>query len=208
MVQDMIEQALATGVRLAPLDVDQYHRMLEGGILLEGAPIELLDGVLVYKDRSAIGGEPMTVGPSQAQGVKRLQRIATRVDPLGCHLYCQAPITLAPRHEPEPDGVIARGTADDYSDRHPGPGDVLVVFEVADSSLSTDRTVKSRIYADAGIPSHVLVDLPDRRVELYEAPLPGQGRYDQVASFTPGQKFVVQLVEGRTVELTAAELLP
>lgn len=203
-----IEEALATGVRLAPLDVEQYHRMIGGGILPEGAPIELLDGALVYKDRSAVGGEPMTVGPSHALVVKRLQKMAPRLNPFECHMYCQAPITLSPRHEPEPDGVIARGSAEDYGDRHPGPGDVLAVFEAAESSLAADRTVKLRIYADAGIPQYVLIDIPDRQVELYTEPVVREGRYARKTVLTSVQTLRLHLDADRTLEIAVAEVLP
>ncbi len=142
MVSRILEEARAAGLRLAPLTVEQVHRMIATGILPEGAPIELLDGALAYKDRAATGGGARTVGPSHSLVVKRMEQLAARVAPFGCHLFCQGPTTLAETQEPEPDAVIARGSVDDYPDRHPGPSDLLLVFEVADSSLATDRTVK------------------------------------------------------------------
>lgn len=163
-------------VRLAPLTVDQYEAMIAQGILPEGEPIELIDGLLVPKDRSAAGGDPMTVGPEHQLVVKKLTRLAPRFDALGCHLSIQGPVRLPPQDEPEPDAAVVAGAPEDYLRRHPGPAEVWSVIEVADSSLARDRTTKLRIYAAAGIQQYVIVNLVDRRVEVHEEPLQ-DGRY-------------------------------
>ncbi len=208
MVSRILEEARAAGLRLAPLTVDQYHRMIEQGILLEGAPIELLDGTLVYKDRAAIGGGFMTVGPSHNLVIKRILKLASRVESLGCHLYCQGPVTLAEQEEPEPDGVIARGTPEDYAKRHPGPSELPVLIEVSDSSLAIDRTVKQRIYADSGIPQYVIVNIPEVQVELYEQPLVGQGRYARSTVLRPGQILSLKLGPQATLDVAVEQILP
>lgn len=208
MVSRILEDAHQSGLRLAALTVEQYHRMIATGILPEDLSIELLDGALVYKDRSAAGGAPMTVGPAHALVVTRIQRLASRVEPYGCYLYCQRPVSLSETQEPEPDGVIARGRPEDYADRHPSPADVLVAIEVADSSLATDRTVKQRIYADSGIPRYVIVNIPDRQIELYEEPLAGQGRYAQVTVLRPGQILSLPLGPDAALEVPVEQILP
>ena len=208
MVSRILEDVHQSGLRLASLTVEQYHRMIATGILPEDPSIELLDGALVYKDRSAAGGTPMTVGPAHALVVKRLQRLSSRVEPFGCHLYCQAPVTLAETQEPEPDGVIARGCPEDYAHRHPSPADVLVTIEVSDSSLAADRTVKLRIYADSGVPRYVIVNIPDRQIELYEQPLVGQGRYAQVTVLRPGQTLSLPLGPESTLDVPVEQILP
>lgn len=161
-----LQVAVAETTELVPLTVDQYHRMLETGILSESEPIELLDGLLVKKDR----GDARTVKPLHASTLSRLLSIVTSLS--GCHLRIQDPITVRPSHEPEPDAAIVRGRPQDYSDRHPEPGDVVSVIEISESSLDHDRTTKLRIYAAAGIAQYVIVNLVDRRVEVYEEPDP------------------------------------
>ncbi|MFO1351745.1 MAG: hypothetical protein U1F68_14175 [Gammaproteobacteria bacterium] len=95
---------------LVTLTVAQYHRMVEAGILPEGEPIELIDGLLVKKNR----GAGMTAHPLHALVVSRLIRLAPSLEALGYHLRLQNPITIAPPHEPEPDAAIVRGTPAAY----------------------------------------------------------------------------------------------
>lgn len=160
---------------LLTLTVDQYHRMLETGILTNGEPIELLDGLLVVKDR----GRARTLSPLHALLVSRLMKLAPEIEALGAHLRLQSPITIAPRNEPEPDGFIVAGSIEDFADRHPGPGDVSCVIEVAESSIKgrseLERPLPQLGLAVAGedaLPDHAVRDLVqvsmERLVELDE----------------------------------------
>lgn len=194
--------------RMARIDVDQYHRMLDAGILREGEPIELLDGFLVYKDRSGRGDDPMTIGKRHQLVVKLLTRVERLLDPHGCHLQIQGAITLPPHHEPEPDGAIVRGQPRDYVDRHPGPVDVSSVIEVAESSLGADRTSKLAIYAAAGIPQFVLINLIDNRIELFEEPVPSTGRYQRSSLLGPGDAVPLHLGGSTRLGIPASDLLP
>jgi Putative restriction endonuclease len=76
--------------------------------------------------------------------------------------------------------MIVVGEPDRYRDRHPGPGEVSCVLEVAESSLLRDRTVKLRLYAQAAIPQYVLVNLVDERLEIHEEPVAGEYRLSRV----------------------------
>src|SRR4051794_1020260 len=89
---------------LLPLTVDQYHQMIDRGIVPEGEPYELLDGYVVRKDRSAAGDDPMTIGDEHAWAVMKLVRLAPKFDRLGCHLRPQLAVELPPYNRPEPDG--------------------------------------------------------------------------------------------------------
>ena len=90
---------------IIPLTVGQYHGMIEAGILTEGEPIELLDGLLVRMSR----GEGMTTSPLHSLGVSKLNLLL--FEALGafrCHVRIQSPVTLPPRDEPEPDRAADR----------------------------------------------------------------------------------------------------
>src|SRR5262249_338125 len=107
--------------------------------------------------------------------------------PGGWCVRIQSAITLSDS-EPEPDLAVARGDERTYLTRHPGPADLGVVVEVADSSLYHDRVDKGRIYAREGLPIYWIVNLVDRRVEVYTAPTgpaPSPG-YGQVQDYAPG----------------------
>ena len=150
----------------------------------------------------------MTVGHAHKLVVNRLLNIVPRLDSFGCHLSIQNPITLPPRHEPEPDGAIVRGVPEDYGDRHPGPADVLCVIEVAETSLLYDRTTKQRIYAGAEIPQYVLVNIPGRQIEIYGDPLTVEGRYSSQVVVQSPQSLRLALGLERHLEILVDDLLP
>lgn len=194
--------------RIARLTVDQYHQMIKSGILREGAPIELLDGVLVYKDRSARGRDPMSIGELHALVVTLLADLGPALRSRGCHVRAQNPILLPPHHEPEPDGAIVKGVPRDYATRLPGASDVACVIEVADSSLAYDQTTKLQVYAQAGIPQYVIINLVGAQIEVYEQPVPAEGRYVQAAVVKAGETLTLLAGQAGTLQLPAAQLLP
>jgi Uma2 family endonuclease len=163
----------------------------------------------MYKDRAAAGGKPMTVGPGHQCVINKLAELVTVIRRHGCHLAIQAPIRIPPDSEPEPDASIVAGAPGDFIRRHPGPSEVFCVIEVADSSLVHDRTVKHRLYASARIPQYVIVNLVDRRVEVYSNPRPARGRYKDATIRTRDQAVALSVGPGRKpVILRAKELLP
>ena len=142
------------------LTVEQYHTMISTGILIDGDPVELLEGWLVIK---------MPKNPPHSFTTQMLREILAAMLPLGWFVDDQEPITTEDS-EPEPDLSIVRGERRMYCDRHPSPEDLELVVEVADSSLERDRNIKKRIYARAGIPVYWIVNLPERQIEVYSQP--------------------------------------
>lgn len=189
MVTTFLEEAArGEAPPLVPISADLYHRMIDRGILQEGAPIELIDGLLVRKDRSARGENLMTYGRRHALLLHRLSHwLSDWANAAGCFLHNQAPVMLNEFSVPEPDLSIVRGANDDYMEDHPGPGDLPLVIEVADSSVSTDRSTKQRLYASAGIPAYWIVNIPDAQVEVYEQPDAASGKYQPPTIYRAGQ---------------------
>src|SRR5215472_13831201 len=110
MAGTLLEQiAIGEAPPFMPINVEQYHQMIRLGILPEGAPIELIDGLLVWKDRRARGGAPVSHDPRHASTISRLQRLGQRLEPFDCHLRIQLPVTLSDTSEPEPDAAIVKG---------------------------------------------------------------------------------------------------
>jgi Uma2 family endonuclease len=196
------------GGRVVPLTVKQYHQMIQHGILREGEPYELLNGLLVRKDRSAAGGDPMTTGHHHVLAVKLLVELNPKLRRLGCHMSSQQPLSLPPHDEPEPDGAIVKGAPTDYRNRNPAPGDVTCVIEVSDSSLQQDRDAKSRIYASAGIPMYLIVNLVDRTIEQYTQPSPKKGRFEQSAVLRRGDRIELPAAGGKILKVAVRSLLP
>jgi Uma2 family endonuclease len=140
--------------------VAQYHQMIRSGVLSDDDPVELLNGWLVIK---------MAKNPPHRAAALLVRHELERVAPTGWYVEAQEPITLE-TSEPEPDAVLVRGTTRDYLDRHPGPADVALVVEVADTRLERDRILKKQLYAAAGIPVYWLLNLVDRQLEVYTEP--------------------------------------
>jgi Uma2 family endonuclease len=151
---------LARGAALRRFSVDEYHRMIDAGILDEDDGVELLEGYVVLK---------MARNPPHDTALQRTRKRIEALVPLGWEVRIQCAVTL-PDSEPEPDVAIARGDERTYSTRHPGPADLGLVVEVAESTLAGDRGDKARIYARAGVVCYWIVNLVDRQVEVYTAP--------------------------------------
>jgi hypothetical protein len=193
--------------RIARLTVDQVHAMIKAGIVHEGAPIELIDGVLVHKDRSASGEDPMSIGKEHRLVVSLLAELDAELARRGCHMQTQNPLSLPPYDEPEPDGTILRGRPRAYTDRVPGAADAGSVIEVADSSLTYDRKTKLALYARASITQYVIVNLNGQCVEIYEQPSP-DGSYQHVAVRRAGETVALRLPDGERFEIPADRILP
>lgn len=143
------------------LTVEEYYRMAEAGIFSEDDRVELIEGEII---------DMAPIGTAHASMVKRLNSIFTLGAGTRAVVSVQDPIRLNPRNEPQPDLALLRHRADYYRDAHPGPADVLLVVEVADSSLRYDVDVKLPLYARHGIPEVWIVDLEHRRLEIYRRP--------------------------------------
>ncbi|MDP8924743.1 MAG: Uma2 family endonuclease [Chloroflexota bacterium] len=138
---------MAVALRRRTFTADEFERMAEAGILGEDERVELIEGEIVWMS---------PIGPNHSWCVKRLNalfaRLGDRVIP-----SIQDPIRLHDRLEPQPDVVLVRPDAP--RDRHPTPADILLVIEVASSSISVDRDVKGPMYARAGIADYWIFDL-------------------------------------------------
>ena len=143
--------------------VDDYYRMAESGILREDDRVELIDGEIIAM---------APIGPGHAATVEDLGDRLRAVLPASARLRSQNPVHLGLRAEPDPDLVIVKRREDGYRTEHPQPADVLLLIEVADSSLVYDRQTKAPMYARAGIPELWIVNLIDRAIEVYRDPSP------------------------------------
>jgi Uma2 family endonuclease len=140
--------------------VPEYHKLIEIGILTENDNLELLDGYLVHKTSR---------NPPHDAAIQKIMKRLFRILPPDWELRIQSAITLS-RSEPEPDLAVVRGDATRYLVNHPGPADIGLVIEVADSTLNADRIDKGRIYAEATIAYYWIVNLVDKQIEVYTHP--------------------------------------
>jgi len=156
--------------------VDEYYRMGEAGVFDENDRVELLDGHIYAM--SPIGSE-------HASCVDRLTRLFVLRAGNDAIVRVQNPVRLADDSEPEPDLALLAPRDDAYAAEHPGPEAVMLVVEVADTSLAFDREVKLPLYADAGIPEVWLVDLASGEMHVFRRP--ASDGYAEHETMGPGE---------------------
>lgn len=141
--------------------VAEYDRMVEAGILGEDDRVELIDGEILQMS---------PIGQRHASSVRRMIRLLTNLVGDAAIVDAQNPIHLDEHGEPQPDLALLAPRPDFYRQDHPDAPDVLLLIEVADSSLDYDRQIKLPLYAQAGIPEVWLVNLSANVVEVYRDP--------------------------------------
>ena len=167
---------------------DEYHGMVQAGILREGDPVELIDGQVVVMH---------AINPRHNACVAHATRAFVRAAGDEAIVLPQGSVRLDLYYEPEPDLVLLRPRADFYASRHAAPGDILLVLEVADTSLEYDRDVKAPVYAAAGIPEYWLADLNENVVWRYRSP--ERRSYRSVEPHYRGQTLAPQLLGSCTL---------
>jgi len=182
------------------LSIEQYHAIIQAGILTDDDSVELLEGWLVFK---------MPKNPPHRVTTRLVRTALENILPPGWYVDSQEPITLS-NSEPEPDIVVVRGDTRQYLDRHPGAEDIALIIEVSDTTLQRDRTVKKRIYARAGISLYWIVNLVEEQVEVYSQPLVEVEQPDYSQRLDFGRSAVIPIIiEGIEIGAIAVNsLLP
>lgn len=153
------------------ITADEYERMGEAGIFHPDARLELLEGEIY---------QTSPIGIPHASCVKFLSTLLNRLFNGKLLVSVQDPIRLSDLSEPQPDLALLRWREDFYRHAHPTPADVLLVIEIADSTVETDRSFKVPLYARAGISEAWLVNLPDERIELFAEPSGGAYQVNRI----------------------------
>jgi Uma2 family endonuclease len=159
--------------------IDDCYRMLDAGILHEDERVELIRGELL--NMSAVGTPHQSV-------IDRANKNLVRIVGDRAIVRVQGPTELDRFSMPQPDLILMQPRDDFYRHKHPGPADILLIIEVADSSLEYDTTVKRELYAIAGIREYWVADLQNNRLICYTDPISDSyrtirelGRGDSVA---------------------------
>jgi Uma2 family endonuclease len=151
------------------LTVTDYYRMAEVGILAEDARVELIDGEIVDM------APPVS---SHSSKVAFLTHALVRAADTKALVFVQNPVRLSDYSAPQPDFALLRLRENGYDTQLPQPDDLLLIVEVAATSLRFDRDTKVPLYARHGVPEVWLVDLAGKRLVRYRAP--HQGTYSLV----------------------------
>ncbi|MFP5262933.1 MAG: Uma2 family endonuclease [Blastocatellia bacterium] len=156
--------------------VDEYHRMSEAGILSEADRVELIEGEIIKMS---------PIGRYHAACVKRLNSTLNRRVSDYAIVSVQDPVRLDEHSEPEPDIALLKPRDDFYAQGAPAVEDVLLIIEVADTSVEYDRDVKVPLYAKAGIAEAWLANIREDRIEAYSRP--ANGVYQKVRLVNRGE---------------------
>jgi Uma2 family endonuclease len=184
---------MAVELRRARFTVDQYELMGQAGILDEDYRVELIGGEIV---------EMAAIGAPHASTVKRGRQLLGRRFPRAI-IGVQDPLRLPDDDEPQPDLVVLRHREDFYRSSHPTGGDVLLLIEVADTTLRYDRNTKGPIYSRHGIADYWIVDLSHDALIVLRDPGPTDYRSEQL--LRRGEK--VSPLAFPRVEIAVEELL-
>ena len=182
------------------LTVDHYHRMVDSGILGPDDRVELVSGEVL--DMSPIGSLHAAI-------VRALARWMAGSVGDRAIVSVQNPVLLDDASEPQPDIAILAPRVDCYAAAHPGPGDVLLVVEVAETSLAYDLGVKVPLYARHGIPEAWVIDAATRQTRVFREPgAEGYARESLVGPEGPLESELLTADTGAAVSFALSQLLP
>jgi Uma2 family endonuclease len=186
-----------TAVTAKRFSIAEYHRLGELGFFEPDDRIELIRGEIIIM---AAKGRLHSVCNSLL--VEELILLLAR----RARLRGQEPIILSDNSESEPDVVIARNRSDNYFSSHPQPADILLVIEVADSTLKYDRTTKLSLYAETGISNYWIFNLVDNQLEMHSEPYRKQNgsfSYQLQRVVLPNQTVVIPGFPELSLDLSA-----
>jgi Uma2 family endonuclease len=186
---------LSTMATLSPrkhlTNLDEWRRLGEAAIFPPDSRLELIEGEIL---------EMAPIGFNHAGHLKRINSLFTRLMPDGIITSVQDPLQLGDLSEPEPDFMLLKPNPDFYTSRHPNADDVLLLIEVADSSLAFDQNQKQRLYARYRIPEYWLLNLNDNCLEAYRCP---RGElYEEKTTLRAGDSVSLSQLPGITVQLS------
>ena len=177
------------------LTVDEYERLAEEGLLDADDRVELLEGVVVTMPPGS---------PRHAGVIDRLNELLVGLARGRAVVRVQNAFRAGRWSMPQPDLAVVPGRHGDWDARHPDRAHLVV--EVSVTSLPSDRISKSRIYAAAGVPQYLIVNVPGGCIEVFEEPVPATARYRRTRVATRGD--AVALVELPGAVLHVDDVLP
>jgi Uma2 family endonuclease len=179
------------------LSVETYEAMVASGVFTKRDRLELIEGSLVEK---------VTKGRRHSASSELCWRAINASLPTGWHVRIEKPVRIPARDsEPEPDVSVARGRVQDYLELDPGPPDVALVVEVAESTLADDRAMAAT-YGGGGIPVYWIVNVSGRQLEVYSSAIAGAYQAPKILGETES---VDLIIDGQVVgHVAVADLLP
>jgi Uma2 family endonuclease len=187
------ERFMATAYRLT---LEQYAALITSGVFSEHDRFHLINGLLVEK---------MPSFDPHATADELCGRALDKTIPPGWHVRSAQPVRIPPNSKTEPDRSVVRGTIRDYSNRSPGPEDVGLLVEIADTSLAADRMM-ARTFSAGGIAVYWIVNSPESQIEVYTDPT--ADGYATMRVYKAGEDVPIVLDGAEVGRIAVAAVLP
>ena len=178
------------------MSIEQYEKLVDSGVFTKRDKLQLINGILVAK---------LTQNDPHCTADTLCRDALMRLVPSCWHVRSDKPVRLPPGSKPEPDQCVVRGSVRDYTRQSPGPADVGLLVEIADSSVVADRLL-AKMYGGSGIGIYWIVNLVDRQVEVYTSPMPDG--YGNVQVYKPGQDVPVVFDGSEVGRIAVSDILP
>jgi Uma2 family endonuclease len=172
--------------------LEEYEQMIEAGVFKEDSRLELIRGEIL---------EMTPIGFDHEMCVARLTQLLILRAGAGAVVWPQNnSIRLLGNSRPQPDFALLKVRADFSAEKPPTAEDVLLVVEVANTSLNYDRSTKAPLYAEAGIPEYWIVNLREGVIEVYTEP--ANGAYRQTKTAKRGDALALPTEIGGSIEVS------
>ncbi|MEQ8969401.1 MAG: Uma2 family endonuclease [Coleofasciculus sp. C1-SOL-03] len=152
---------MTVAVEIRRLSVQDYHRMVETGILTPDERVELIEGQLY---------QMAAKGTFHRAAITRIKRLLERRLGNRVLLRFQDPVRLSDDSEPEPDVAVVQPDPFDYEDHHPTPEEIYLLIEVSDRTLKRDRKLKAPAYGRSGVREYWILDVNSRQLYVFREP--------------------------------------
>jgi Uma2 family endonuclease len=191
--------AVLTEPRVHQWTRSEYYTMAAAG-LFDGKHVELIEGQVI--EMSPMGSPHRTAVILAGDALRQAFGA-------GYFVQAQVPLALGELSDPEPDLAVIAGAVRDYTEAHPTTA--VLIVEVADTSLTYDRTTKASLYAKAGLADYWIVNLVDRQLEVHRHPMANPASpfgfgYAEVTILTAAD--LVTPVAATPAVIPVADLLP
>lgn len=173
--------------------VKEYDQMGEAG-LFDNERVELIRGEIIKMASIARRHAACVDRCNYVFAVKLAGKVLIRI---------QNPLALDNTSEPEPDVMLLKSKDDFYESGHPQPTNVLLLIEVADTTIESDRDLKIPLYAEDGIIEVWLVDINNACIEVYRSP--SNEGYQEIQKFYRSQN--LSILAFPDVNITVDEIL-
>lgn len=179
-------------VRKHLTDIHEWQKLGEANIFPPNSRIELIEGEIL---------EMAPIGFNHSGHLKRIIKLFSTLAQDAAIISAQDPLQLGDLSEPEPDFMLLKPVDDFYTSRHPDANDVILLIEVAESSLPYDQNQKLRLYAMHGVPEYWLLNLNDSCLEVYREP---HGEtYAQKSTLRAGDSVTLTQLPDLTIQVSS-----